>query len=133
MAYDDPDWKGPRADEGGAGAIPEIHPGDAADAGVTDGAFVEVRSRRGVFIAQARVTSEIARGVCFAPFHWGRAAGLFKAANNLTTRARDPVSGQPELKFCAVNVTPVIRFDARRIEQGDFWEAGAGEQSNHNS
>ncbi|MGO9062929.1 MAG: molybdopterin oxidoreductase family protein [Candidatus Binataceae bacterium] len=86
----------------------EMHPQDAAHAGVTDGCFVEVRSRRGVFIAQARVTGEIARGVCFAPFHWGREAGEFKAANNLTARARDPISKQAELKFCAVNVKPAI-------------------------
>jgi anaerobic selenocysteine-containing dehydrogenase len=92
----------------------EIHPLDAADIGASDGGFVEVRSRRGVFVAQARVTGEIARGVCFAPFHWGRAGGLFKAANNLTGRSRDPVSKQPELKFCAVNVTPVCRLDPGR-------------------
>ena len=67
----------------------EIHAEDAAEAGVTDGGFVEVRSRRGVFIAQARVTAEVPRGVCFAPFHWGRGAGEFKAANNVTQRALD--------------------------------------------
>ncbi len=89
----------------------EIHPLDAAEAGVTDGGFVEVRSRRGLFVAQARVTGEIARGVCFAPFHWGRASGPFKAANNLTARSRDPISRQPELKLCAINVTPVSRPD----------------------
>ncbi len=87
----------------------EMHPADAAQAGVADGGFVEVRSRRGIFVAQARVTGEIARGVCFAPFHWGRGGGQFKAANNLTARSRDPISHQPELKFCAVNVTPVSR------------------------
>ncbi len=88
----------------------EIHAEDAAEAGVTDGGFVEVRSRRGVFIAQARVTAEVPRGVCFAPFHWGRAAGEFKAANNVTQRALDPTSKQPELKFCAVNVIPARAF-----------------------
>ncbi len=88
----------------------EIHADDAAKAGVVDGGFVEVRSRRGTFIAQARVTAEVPRGVCFAPFHWGRSAGEFKAANNVTQRALDPVSKQPELKFCAVNVIPARAF-----------------------
>lgn len=88
----------------------EMNPQDAAEANIIDGSFVEVRSRRGVFIAQARVTGEVARGVCFAPFHWGRAAGQFKAVNNLTQRALDPVSKQPEIKFCAVNVIPVCDF-----------------------
>jgi predicted molibdopterin-dependent oxidoreductase YjgC len=38
-----------------------------------------------------------------------------KAANNLTGRSRDPLSKQPELKFCAVNVTPVCRLDSDRV------------------
>ncbi len=92
-------------------AVPEpyiqINSEDAAAAGITDGCFAEVRSRRGLFVAQARVTAEIARGVCFIPFHWGRQRGFFKAANNLTTRARDSISEQPELKFCAISVRRV--------------------------
>jgi len=89
----------------------EIHAEDAAKAGVVDGGFVEVRSRRGMFVAQARVTAEVPRGVCFAPFHWGRSAGDFKAANNLTQRTPDPISKQPELKFCVINVTPHHRLN----------------------
>jgi len=87
-----------------------------------------------MFIAQARVTSEIARGVCFAPFHWGRAGGQFKAANNLTTRARDPISKQPEMKFSAVNVTPVSRFGVDHIEDGNdvTGHPGAGQEANQN-
>lgn len=84
----------------------EIHPDDVAVARVSDGGFVEVRSRRGVFVAQVRVTAEIARGTCFAPFHWGRLSGHFKAINNLTNHASDPISKQAELKFCAINVRP---------------------------
>jgi ferredoxin-nitrate reductase len=84
----------------------EVHPENAADAGVHDGEFVEVRSRRGVFIAQARVTRTMRRGTCFAPFHWGRTKGEFKAANNMTNRAIDPISKQPELKFAAVAIKP---------------------------
>ena len=95
----------------------EIHPEDAAQAGTDDGSFVEVRSRRGLFIARARVTPTIQRGVCFAPFHWGREAGEFKAANNLTQRTLDPISKQPEVKFCVVNVTPVRIFNEPPLEQ----------------
>jgi anaerobic selenocysteine-containing dehydrogenase len=91
----------------------EIHPDDAAVSAITDGCFVEVRSRRGIFVAQARVTAEIVRGTCFVPFHWGRMSGAFKAINNLTHRACDPVSKQAELKFCAVNVRPVVSWNER--------------------
>jgi len=88
----------------------EMHPREAAGLGVRDGDFVEVTSRRGKAIAQARVTEEIVRGTCFMPFHWGRAAGYYKAANNLTLRARDPISRQPELKACAVRVRRLEDF-----------------------
>jgi ferredoxin-nitrate reductase len=90
--------------------ILEIHRGDARPLGIQDADFVEVFSRRGKVMVQARVTEEIARGTCFLPFHWGREHGFFKAANNLTVTARDPVSHQPELKACAVRVRKVLDF-----------------------
>ena len=60
--------------------ILEIHRADARHLGVRDADFVEIVSRRGKVMVQARVTEEIARGSCFLPFHWGREHGFFKAA-----------------------------------------------------
>jgi anaerobic selenocysteine-containing dehydrogenase len=88
--------------------IVELNRADARRFNVLDGDFVEIISRRGKVMAQGRVTEEITRGTCFLPFHWGRDEGFFKAANNLTTSARDPVSRQPELKACAVRVRKVL-------------------------
>ncbi len=90
--------------------ILELHRADARRYGIQDADFVEIISRRGKVMAQCRVTEEIARGTCFLPFHWGRDRGFFKAANNLTTSARDFVSRQPELKACAVRVRKVADF-----------------------
>jgi ferredoxin-nitrate reductase len=90
--------------------ILELHPADAARWDITDGNLVKVASRRGTAIARARVTDKIKEGVCFMPFHWGRLLGYYKAANNLTTDVVDPVSQEPELKACAVQVTPVWEF-----------------------
>ena len=90
--------------------ILEIHRADARQYGIRDADFVEIISRRGKVMAQCRVTEEIPRGACFLPFHWGREHGYFKAANNLTISARDPVSRQPELKACAVRVRKVVDF-----------------------
>ena len=90
--------------------ILEIHRADARQFGIQDADFVEVISRRGKVMVQARVTEEIALGSCFLPFHWGREHGFFKAANNLTITARDPVSHQPELKACAIRVRKVLDF-----------------------
>ena len=88
----------------------ELHPQDARRYGVQDGDFVELTSRRGKVVAQARVTATIASGTCFVPFHWGRSMGFYKCANNLTLNAYDPVSKEPELKAAAVRV--------RKLEDG---------------
>ena len=47
----------------------EMNPADARRAGVVDGGFAEVRSRRGEVVAQVRITTEIAAGSVFLPFH----------------------------------------------------------------
>ncbi|HET8578101.1 MAG TPA: nitrate reductase [Methylomirabilota bacterium] len=87
--------------------ILELNLHDARRAGIRDGDFVEMTSRRGKVVAQAWVTETIREGSCFLPFHWGRRFGFYKAANNLTLAARDPLSQQPELKCCAVRIRPV--------------------------
>ena len=88
----------------------QMNPADAKMCGIRDADFVEVISRRGKAMVQARVTEEIKPGTCFIPFHWGRQYGFYKTANNLTLAARDPVSHQPELKACAVRVKKVLDF-----------------------
>jgi ferredoxin-nitrate reductase len=88
----------------------EMNPQDSKRFGIRDGDFVEVNSRRGKAMVQVRVTEEIVPGACFMPFHWSRQHGFYKAANNLTITARDPVSRQPELKACAVQVKKVMEF-----------------------
>lgn len=51
------------------------------------------------------------------PFHWGRLAGSFKAAKNVTTDAVDPFSKEPELKACAVQVRLRPGYSAIRESQ----------------
>ena len=82
----------------------EIHPVDAVRRQIESGDVVEIRSRRGKAWATARVTESIREGACFMPFHWGRLAGRYSAANNVTVAAVDPISKEPELKACAVEV-----------------------------
>ena len=81
----------------------ELHPDDANRFGVADGERITVRSRRGAASAPCRVTAAIKPGTCFMPFHWG---GLWGEAvvNQATVGAYDPISKQPELKFCAVRI-----------------------------
>lgn len=82
----------------------EIHPKDAENLNLSQGELVEVKSRRGSAKFPVLITSAIARGVLFAPMHWGSLWADNAEANNLTHPEVDPYSFQPELKACAVKV-----------------------------
>ncbi len=82
----------------------EIHPDDAAENEVEDGEWIYLVGRRGRCYARARVTDTIRRGLLFTPFHWGDLYHSETNANYVTNSAFDPVSKQPELKFCAVRI-----------------------------
>ena len=81
----------------------ELHPDDAARYGIVHGERVRVGSRRGAASATCRVTTSIKPGTCFMPFHWGSLWGE-AVVNRATIEAFDPLSKQPELKFCAVRL-----------------------------
>ena len=89
------------------GPFIEIHPDDAAALGIRDKAQVAVRSRRGRAVMPAVVTDRVRPGNCFAPFHWNDVFGEELAINAVTSDAIDPISQQPECKFCAVALTPL--------------------------
>ena len=86
----------------------ELHPDDAVHAGVGDGDLALVTSRRGELRLRVQLVAGLARGVAFAPFHWGalHAAPGAGAVNAATHSATDPVSKQPELKALAIRVQP---------------------------
>lgn len=86
------------------GPFIEIHPEDAAQLGVQEQDLVEIQSRRGRAVLPAIVTDRVLPGSCFAPFHWNDRFGENLAINAVTNDAIDPVSFQPELKFCAVSL-----------------------------
>lgn len=85
----------------------EIHPRDAADLGIKDNDWVEVRSRRGKAGFPAKVTRAIAPGTAFVPMHWGALWAMHSEANALTHPVACPQSLQPELKACAVQLVPI--------------------------
>jgi ferredoxin-nitrate reductase len=95
----------------GPGPFVEMHPSDAAEAGLSDGEEAELVSRRGRVRARVAIDERLPRGVAFAPFHWGdlhapAGAGMLNAT---THRAVDPTSRQPELKALAIRALPVRR------------------------
>ncbi|MEJ2863580.1 molybdopterin oxidoreductase family protein [Actinomycetospora flava] len=79
----------------------ELATADAARLEVGEGDTVRVSSPRGALSLPVRVTG-VREGTVFVPFHYGR-----QAANELTITAWDPVSKQPQLKFCGVRVDPI--------------------------
>ncbi|HEY9771018.1 MAG TPA: nitrate reductase [Coleofasciculaceae cyanobacterium] len=85
----------------------EIHPRDAAKLGIEEQTMVEVRSRRGGGRFAAKITKAIVPGTVFVPMHWGALWTDNGEANLLTHPEACPISLQPELKACAVNLTPV--------------------------
>lgn len=85
----------------------ELHPDDAASLGVTQKDRVEIRSRRGRAVLPAVVTERVRPGNCFAPMHWNDMFGDDLCINAVTSDAVDPLSQQPELKFCAVTLSRV--------------------------
>jgi NADPH-dependent sulfite reductase flavoprotein alpha-component len=89
------------------GPFVEVHPDDAAGLGIGEGDLVEVASRRGRAVLPAVVTDRVRVGTCFSPFHWNDLFGEYLSINAVTNDAVDPVSYQPEFKFCAVSLTRV--------------------------
>jgi len=78
----------------------EISPRDAETYGLDDGAMAEVSSRRGRIKVRVKISPKAVAGTVFIPFHYAEGA-----ANKLTNAALDPVSGIPEFKVCAVQLS----------------------------
>ncbi len=101
-------------------AFLEIHPKDAAKFYLEDGEMVNVNSARGFAQFKVQVTKAIAPGTVFAPMHWGALWADNAEANSLTHPIACPISKQPELKACAVNLTKVVE-EKTEVKQQKEW------------
>ena len=79
----------------------EIHPHDAEERGVVDGAWVKLESRTGATSLRAKVTDRVAPGVVYTTFHHP-----MTMANVVTTDYSDWATNCPEYKVTAVRVSP---------------------------
>lgn len=107
------------------GPFIEVHPEDAQRLGVKDKDHLEVRSRRGRAVLPVLVSDRVRTGACFAPFHWNDLYGENLAINAVTNDAIDPISQQPEFKFCAVSLSRVDLLDHQFLETSVHEEAHA--------
>jgi len=85
----------------------EVHPDDAAAAGVRDGGFARVRSRHGACVLKVVVTDGQQCGSLFAPIHWSDTTASSARIGELVMPANDPYSGQPEAKATPVAIEAV--------------------------
>jgi sulfite reductase (NADPH) flavoprotein alpha-component len=102
------------------GPFVEIHPEDAASLNIATGDLVAVASRRGRAVYPVRLTEKIRSGCCFVPFHWNDLFGEDLAINAATSEAVDPISKQPEFKFCAVQLSKVAPVPKQDEENEKF-------------
>jgi assimilatory nitrate reductase catalytic subunit len=86
----------------------EIHPADAEFLGIKSASLVKISSAQGDAVLRAIVTDRQQRGSVFAPMHWSDMNASHARTNVMLAANPDPVSGQPELKFAAVAVSPYV-------------------------
>ncbi|MET3108333.1 formate dehydrogenase major subunit [Oxalobacteraceae bacterium GrIS 2.11] len=84
--------------------ILDIHPHDAEDRGIKDGAWVGIESRAGHTVLRARITDKVQPGVVYTTFHFPESG-----ANVITTDNSDWATNCPEYKVTAVQVMPVTQ------------------------
>ncbi len=90
----------------------QMHPQDLARRQLAGGDLVHLTSRRGSILVPVQADADLLPGQLFLAMHWGpetlggrSSIGVpLAGVNALTTPARCPESGQPELKHAAVKV-----------------------------
>ncbi len=95
--------------------ILEIHPHDAEQRGIIDGAKVSIASRAGDTVLTARVTERMQPGVVYTTFHHPLCG-----TNVVTTENSDWATNCPEYKVTAVQVAPVIELSRWQGEYQKF-------------
>ena len=75
-----------------------------------EGDIAVIKSRRGEVQVKVTINYEIREQVVFLPMHWGKILNNdFGRANNLTNDIVDPVSKEPDFKYCAVQVQKYVK------------------------
>ncbi len=92
------------------GPMAQIHYRDAEEMGVSDGASIQVTSRRGRVVTPVSIGDIVPQGSIFMDFHFEEAN-----PNWLLGTFLDPVSKTPDYKVCAVKLEPLAASkDPRR-------------------
>jgi len=87
-----------------------VHPADATRHGLEEGGWARVSSPRGEVSLPVAFDTGLRKGEIFAPIHWNDRFAARAVVGMLISDARDPVSGQPELKITPVRAEPIALF-----------------------
>jgi len=82
----------------------EVHPDDAAEAGLTEGELAVIETRVGRAVVTTRISARQRRGSLFLPMHWTDLFAPQGRCNPLIEADVDPASGQPEFKHTPARV-----------------------------
>ena len=107
----------------------EVHPEDAAAAGLVDGGFASVSSLHGAAVLRVRFSGDQRRGELFAPIHWNDETASDARVGALVHQTCDPFSGQPDMKATPARIAPVtftlqgflLSRQDRPLPQGFWW------------
>ncbi len=83
-----------------------VHPRDAIDARVRDGALARLVTPHGQMLARVRVDAGQRSGSVFVPMHWSEAHARRSRVGALIAAVTDPLSGQPEFKHAPARLVP---------------------------
>ncbi|CAM4152768.1 nitrate reductase [Zobellia nedashkovskayae] len=88
----------------------EMNKVDAFLRKLKEGDIAVIKSRRGEVQVKVKINFDIRERVVFLPMHWGKVLNNdFGRANNLTSDLIDPISKEPDFKYCAVQVEKFVK------------------------
>ncbi|WP_298502381.1 nitrate reductase [uncultured Maribacter sp.] len=97
----------------------EMNKVDAYLRNLKDGDIAVIKSRRGEVQVKVQINFDIRESVVFLPMHWGKMLNNdFGRANNLTNDLVDPVSKEPDFKYCAVQVEKFSKKEEKVVVIG---------------
>jgi len=90
-----------------------MHPNDASALALKEGEYVSIAAKASndvtdPVVLPLKLDSGLRQGELFAPIHWSHTWSSSASVSYLYSDARDPLSGQPELKHGAVSVAPYL-------------------------
>jgi assimilatory nitrate reductase catalytic subunit len=107
----------------------EICHGDATVRGLANGGLARLTSAHGSVVLRVRFSDAQRSGELFAPMHWNAETASHARLGALVHAARDPHSGQPDMKATPVSIAPVtfaahgflLSREAIALPDGFWW------------